>query len=100
MESLGVVIRKKDYIDKIKSIEANSKARTRIAELAAKYLKFIQWDNKNLENDTAIYFMLCHRVAKKESYEKLEKLLVWIEKKDCLFPPQVFKLLAKQLESK
>jgi hypothetical protein len=98
LEKLGGIVLKRDYVEKLKKIEPNSKARTRVADLASKYLPYIVWENKNLEGDIAIYFMFCHRVARKKSYNKLEDLLEWLKKKNNLSPMQVFKLFAKQLE--
>lgn len=95
MEALEGVILKADYLKKIKEIQPDKKHRTRNAELISRYLKFVEFENKNLENDLAVTFMLAQRYAKFHGYEKLESLLKWVEKKNNLKPQQVWKALTK-----
>jgi hypothetical protein len=98
LEKVEGVVLKEDYIKQLKKIIPNTRARTRVAQLASKYLPNIVWENKTLDGDMAVYFMFCHRVARKKSFDQLEKLLEWVKNKNDLTPIQVFKLLAKQLE--
>jgi hypothetical protein len=102
MESLGGIVSNKDYLETIKKIQPETESRTRVDALASKYSKFINLDNegseKKLKQFKRAFHVLCHRVARRKSYEQLEDILIWVELKKGIHRLKVFKLLCKQLE--